>query len=199
MCGFLAYIGDNLNSKRLESGLSSISHRGPDSSEILKKNQFTFGFNRLAIQDLSSKSMQPMVDLYGNIIIYNGEIYNFKEIKKELESNGYEFKTNGDVEVIMKSILHWGFEKSLKNFEGMFAIVYYSKKENKIYACRDFFGIKPIFYSFLSKKEVLFSSEIKAIAKYKGNVELDFTTQSILFFLLVCHQKEKQCSKIFFH
>lgn len=174
MCGFLAYIGDNLNSKRLESGLSSISHRGPDSSEILKKNQFTFGFNRLAIQDLSSKSMQPMVDLYGNIIIYNGEIYNFKEIKKELESNGYEFKTNGDVEVIMKSILHWGFEKSLKNFEGMFAIVYYSKKENKIYACRDFFGIKPIFYSFLSKKEVLFSSEIKAIAKYKGNVELDF-------------------------
>ena len=174
MCGFLAYIGDNLNSKRLESGLSSISHRGPDSSEILKKNKFTFGFNRLAIQDLSSKSMQPMVDLYGNIIIYNGEIYNFKEIKKELESNGYEFKTNGDVEVIMKSILHWGFEKSLKNFEGMFAIVYYSKKENKIYACRDFFGIKPIFYSFLSKKEVLFSSEIKAIAKYKGNVELDF-------------------------
>ena len=99
----------------------------------------------------------------------------------------------------MKSILHWGFEKSLKNFEGMFAIVYYSKKENKIYACRDFFGIKPIFYSFLSKKEVLFSSEIKAIAKYKGNVELDFYNSINPIFLLVCHQKEKQCSKIFFH
>lgn len=115
MCGFLAYIGDNLNSKRLESGLSSILHRGPDSSRILKQKNFAFGFNRLAIQDLSDKSMQPMIDFYGNSIIYNGEIYNFKEIKKELESIGYKFKTNGDVEVIMKSILEWGFEKSLKN------------------------------------------------------------------------------------
>ena len=115
MCGFLAYIGDNLNSKRLESGLSSILHRGPDSSRILKQKNFAFGFNRLAIQDLSDKSMQPMIDFYGNSFIYNGEIYNFKEIKKELESIGYKFKTNGDVEVIMKSILEWGFEKSLKN------------------------------------------------------------------------------------
>ena len=138
--------------------------------------------------------MQPMVDLYGNIIIYNGEIYNFKEIKKELESNGYEFKTNGDVEVIMKSILHWGFEKSLKNFEGMFAIVYYSK-ENKIYACRDFLVLNQVFTLFI-KERVLFSSEIKAIAKYKGNVELDFTTQSILF-LLVCHQKENNVQRYF--
>lgn len=81
MCGFFAYIGDKLNSNRLESGLFSISYRGPDSSGILKQNKFTFGFNRLAIQDLSSKSMQPMVDFYGNSIIYNGEIYNFKEIK----------------------------------------------------------------------------------------------------------------------
>ena len=95
MCGFLAYIGVNLNSKRLESGLSSISHRGPDSSEILKKNQFTFGFNRLAIQDLSSKSMQPMVDLYGNIIIYNGEIYNFKEIKKNSNQTVMNLKQMG--------------------------------------------------------------------------------------------------------
>ena len=60
MCGFLAYIGDNLNSKRLESGLSSILHRGPDSSRILKQKNFAFGFNRLAIQDLSDKSMQPL-------------------------------------------------------------------------------------------------------------------------------------------
>ena len=176
MCGFLAYIGNYVDKDRLKSGLSSLDHRGPDSSKIYSHRDFTFGFNRLAIQDLSENSMQPMIDSYENSIIYNGEVYNFKELRLELENLDYKFQTTGDVEVLMKSILEWGFEKALNKFQGMFSIIYFSKKENKIYAARDFFVIKPLFYSILSNNQILFASEIKAITKYNNNVKIDYLT-----------------------
>ena len=126
MCGFLAYIGENVDQVHFGAALATIAHRGPDSTQIFNSLSYTFGFNRLAIQDLSEKSMQPMVDIYKNSIVYNGEVYNFKELRKELENLNYIFNTTGDVEVIMKSFLEWGFEKSLAKFEGMFSIVYFS-------------------------------------------------------------------------
>ncbi len=174
MCGFLAYIGNYFDKDRFKNGLSSLDHRGPDSSKIYSQRDFTFGFNRLAIQDLSQESMQPMIDSYGNSIIYNGEVYNFKELRLELENLNYKFKTTGDVEVLMKSILEWGFEKALNKFQGMFSIIYFLKKKNIIYAARDFFGIKPLFYSILPNDQILFASEIKAITKYNNDVKIDY-------------------------
>ncbi len=174
MCGFIVYVGKKLNKNKFNLGLSSIIHRGPDSSNQIHLDKISFGFNRLAIQDLSNESMQPMNDHLGNYIVYNGEVYNFKKIKLELESDGYTFKTTGDVEVIMKSIDKWGFEKALKKFQGMFSIVYYSSLKNKVFASRDFFGMKPLFFSPLSTDEILFGSEIKAIINYKNKIEMSF-------------------------
>ena len=182
MCGFLAYIGENVDQVRFGAALATIAHRGPDSTQIFNSLSYTFGFNRLAIQDLSEKSMQPMVDIYKNSIIYNGEVYNFKELRKELENLNYIFNTTGDVEVIMKSFLEWGFEKSLAKFEGMFSIVYFSKKENKVYVGRDFFGIKPLFYLAISDKEIIIASEIKAIIKYNKKAEIDYLSSLNPFF-----------------
>jgi asparagine synthetase B (glutamine-hydrolysing) len=93
MCGFLAYKGENVNLASFDAALATIAHRGPDSTQILNSVSYTLGLNRLAIQDLSEKSMQPMFYIYKNSIVYNGEVYNFKELRKELENLNYRFNT----------------------------------------------------------------------------------------------------------
>jgi len=170
MCGFLVYVGRKINESKFNLSLNTLDHRGPDDSRKIHLNNISLGFKRLSIQDLSDASMQPMKDPTGNIVVYNGEVYNFKKLRATLESKGYIFKTSGDVEVIMKSFIEWGFENSIKKFEGMFSIVYFSNNENKIYATKDFFGMKPLFFSKISSDEFLLSSEIKAILKYKSHI-----------------------------
>lgn len=153
MCGFLVYVGRKVNENKFNLSLNTLDHRGPDDSRKIHLNNISLGFKRLSIQDLSDASMQPMKDSTGNIVVYNGEVYNFKKLRATLESKGYIFKTSGDVEVIMKSFHEWGFENSIKKFEGMFSIVYFSISENKIYATKDFFGMKPLFFSKISSEE----------------------------------------------
>lgn len=146
------------------------------------------GHRRLAILDVSSAGHQPMADLSQNIwLAYNGEIYNFKELRSELEKLGYEFVTQSDTEVIIYAYHAWGIDCIYK-FNGMFAFALWDQKNHQFYLVRDRYGIKPLYYKQLPTGELLFASECKSILQYQdaGKTELDhealleyFTFQNI--------------------
>ncbi|MCX7877348.1 MAG: asparagine synthase (glutamine-hydrolyzing) [Ignavibacteria bacterium] len=139
-----------------------LSHRGPDGEGYWSDGNIGLGHRRLAIIDLSPSGNQPMQTEDGNFILtYNGEIYNFLNIKTELESLGYKFHSKTDTEVVLKSCQNWGNGSVLK-FNGMFAFALWNKKERKLFLARDRYGIKPLYYYFRNNT-FIFSSEIKAI------------------------------------
>lgn len=125
------------------------------------------GHRRLAILDLSYAGHQPMGDLSKNIwVAFNGEIYNFKELKNELEKLGYKFRSYTDTEVIIYAYKEWGIE-CIKKFNGMFSFSLFDNFKKKFYLCRDRYGIKPIYYHITSDKTFIYASEIKSILEYK--------------------------------
>lgn len=125
------------------------------------------GHRRLSILDVSYAGHQPMSDLSKNIwIAYNGEIYNFKELKIELEELGHRFKSQTDTEVIIYAYIEWGIE-CIKRFNGMFAFSLYDNFNKKFYLCRDRYGIKPVYYHITQDKTFIYASEIKSILEYK--------------------------------
>ena len=168
MCGILGLVDFNNNEidkNFFEKSLKTIQHRGPDSTNILLTENLAFGHNRLAIIDLSTNASQPMRSFDNRFVLnYNGEIYNFKEIKKKLLDLNYKFKSQSDTEVILYGWHAWG-KDIVPKLNGMFAFSIYDSKNKNIYLCRDRYGIKPIYYSFF-KNYFIFSSEIKAIVKY---------------------------------
>ena len=147
------------------------NYSGDDSYESIKtkynllKNDkegfFSLGFRRLSIIDLSENGHQPMVSEQGNIITFNGEIYNFREIKSELLEFGYTFKSNTDTEVIIKGYEHFGID-IIKKLDGMFAFCIYDVEKQKLIFARDRIGIKPLFY-FFDSQNLIWASEIKSI------------------------------------
>ena len=139
----------------------SLSHRGPDDNGFFQNENISLGHNRLSIIDLQN-SKQPMKDDKNkNIIIFNGEIYNFKELKSDLKSMGHRFETEGDTEVILKSYSQWGTE-CLNKLEGMFVFCIWDDKKKQLFIGRDKFGEKPLFYYFSKKHGFIFSSEVKS-------------------------------------
>ena len=178
MCGITGIFGKNIKQvkNRIIKMTDSVFHRGPDSGGIIVINDFiALGHRRLKILDLSNNANQPLFsnsERYG--IVFNGEIYNFKELK--LLTN-YKYKTKSDTEVILAIIEEFGVEFFLKKANGMFAIGLYDLLKNKLYLLRDRLGIKPLFF-FKGKKEFVFSSEIKAILK-SGLVEAKFNEEAI--------------------
>lgn len=125
------------------------------------------GHRRLSILDVSYAGHQPMSDLSKNIwIAYNGEIYNFKELRIELEELGHRFKSQTDTEVIIYAYIEWGIE-CIKRFNGMFAFSLYDNFNKKFYLCRDRYGIKPVYYHITQDKTFIYASEIKSILEYK--------------------------------
>ena len=152
MCGIVGFVdfANKSTNKTIEYMTDSITHRGPDGTDTWSKSQnntlISFGHRRLSILDLSQNGAQPM-SFDGLTIVFNGEIYNFQEIKKELISLGYSFNSNSDTEVLLKSFHCWGPE-SVNKFIGMFAYVVYSEQNSKLYLFRDRVGIKPLYYSF---------------------------------------------------
>jgi len=168
MCGIVGF--NNKNKSTLTSMLQSIKHRGPDDNGIYESENFSLGHVRLSILDLTPHGHQPMV--FENLVmVYNGEVYNFKEIKKELESIGYNFSSNTDSEVILKAYHKWGI-KAVDKFIGMFAIAIYDKNLQTITLIRDRVGVKPLYYYF-DDKDFVFSSELKPIMKYKKDLIID--------------------------
>jgi len=130
------------------------------------------GHRRLSILDVSRAGHQPMSDLSKNIwLAYNGEIYNFKELRVELEELGHRFRSNTDTEVIIYAYIEWGIE-CIERFNGMFAFSLYDNFKKKFYLVRDRYGIKPIYYHITAEKTLIYASEIKSILEYK-----DYQTQ----------------------
>lgn len=160
-----------------------LRHRGPDETGIFidEKSNLGLAQQRLAIIDLSPRAHQPMSSENGDFwITYNGEIYNFPEIRKELEKKGYQFRTNSDTEVVLKSFQEWG-KDCLEKFRGMFSFAIWDKRKEKLYLFRDRFGVKPLFYYF-DEKNFLFASELKAIYSFpKFKKEIDFQALSFYF------------------
>jgi asparagine synthase (glutamine-hydrolysing) len=189
MCGILGYISKNNNIKftEFEKSLSRLSLRGPDgqgySENILKNNSVhvRLGHRRLAIIDLSNAGKQPMSDRTGMYeIIFNGEIYNYKAIKRKLQEKGYVFKSNSDTEVLLYGYIEYG-KKILRDIEGMFAFAIYDKLNNIIFCARDHFGKKPFYYLF-DNDQFIFASELKAISSFKS-LKLNIDLSSINKFL----------------
>ncbi len=177
MCGFTGICYSNrekvVDPNVLKDMNNSIAHRGPDDEGFLIDKNIGFGFRRLSIIDLSS-GHQPMCDSQEQAwIVFNGEIYNYKKLRCELESRGRVFRTNSDTEVIVNSYLEYGLD-FVNTLRGMFAFAIWDKINNKIVLGRDRFGIKPLYYS-LDSERLVFGSEMKTILK--GNFskkELDW-------------------------
>ncbi|CAN5373789.1 asparagine synthase (glutamine-hydrolyzing) [soil metagenome] len=167
LAGIISY--NNPPSERLIKLMrDSMAHGGPDDfgTYIDQDLPVAFGFRRLSFQDLSPLGHQPMMDGDKNIIlIYNGEIYNFKEIRDELLRKNYRFISSSDSEVIIYAYLEWGRE-CFQKFNGMFAIALLDKRTNKILLARDHAGIKPLYYS-LDGSQLIFASEIRAFKKIR--------------------------------
>ena len=143
----------------------ALVHRGPDDVGVWTdpKIGVAFGHRRLSIQDLSSEGHQPMTSACDRFVMsYNGEIYNFQEIRKDLEQNGFQFRGHSDTEVLLAAITEWGLENTLKQLIGMFAIAIWDKEQESLTLVRDPVGKKPLFYGWCHQT-FLFGSELKAL------------------------------------
>ncbi|MCE9643676.1 asparagine synthase (glutamine-hydrolyzing) [Candidatus Parcubacteria bacterium] len=139
------------------------AHRGPDATDTFIEEGISFGHNRLAIIDLSPRSAQPMTDASGRYtLVFNGQIYNFKELKAELSD--YPFRSEGDTEVILAAYIRWG-KKAVERFNGMFALAIWDRENKELFLARDHAGIKPLYYAE-TERGLIFSSEIKGILEY---------------------------------
>lgn len=198
MCGITGFFSykNKVDSKKYYESHLKIAHRGPDDEGFIYKNEnnqiehlkgndtidalrdrvhilgkepsnLILGHRRLSIIDLTSNGHQPynFDDLY---MVYNGEVYNYVELKKELEAFGYKFTTNSDTEVVLKAFHKWGVD-AFNKFNGMWAIAIYDKKKDELLLCRDRFGIKPFYYSFIDDN-LIFGSEIKFVASFFNNL-----------------------------
>jgi len=169
MCGINGF---NWNNKDLIEKMNcDLRHRGPDDEGVFVDEEVSLGHLRLSIIDLSKNGHQPMSDLQGKFhIIYNGEVYNFKSLREELESLGYSFKSNTDTEVILYSYIQWR-EGCLEKFNGMFAFVIYDSENKSLFLARDRVGIKPLYYYFDKKnKKIMFSSEIPPLLRHEIDI-----------------------------
>lgn len=174
MCGIAGIIAKDSSDSSLSElrlMLKTLEHRGPDAEGIFTEGGVHLGHRRLSIIDLSTEANQPMH--YKNyVIVFNGEIYNYIELRKELQKEGHHFITQSDTEVILHSFEEWG-EGCLEYFRGMWAFAILDKDMQRIFLARDRFGIKPLYY-LNAKNNFIFASEIKAIvANRKRKVKYD--------------------------
>ena len=167
MCGFFGIFQLNSETEpdrdKLALTAKMLSHRGPDSSGIYADSTVGFVHTRLSLLDLSSRSNQPFWDSQQRYcLLYNGEIYNFQQLRLELENKGVRFRTTSDTEVVLECLLHDGVRAAVEKLEGMFAFALYDKQNQSLVLGRDCFGIKPL-YIYQSDSEIIFSSEIMAM------------------------------------
>lgn len=168
MCGIVGIFnlnGEPVSPVLLRKMTDAIKHRGPDSEGFYVDSFIGLGHRRLAIIDLSRAGHQPMITENKQFAItYNGEIYNFQELKRELENLGHKFKSRTDTEVILRSYVQWG-ANCVQKFNGMFAFAIWDKTRQELFLARDRYGIKPLYYTFVGTT-LLFASEQKAIIKH---------------------------------
>lgn len=176
MCGITGIFSSSL---RLKSGhietevrtmLAALAHRGPDDEGIWCDTDLplALGHRRLAILDLSPTGHQPMVSASGRFVtVFNGEVYNFKELSRELLERGHSFRGTSDTEVILAAFEEWGILEAVKRFNGMFAIAVWDVREHALSLIRDRLGVKPLYYGW-NRDSFLFASELKALKRSSG-------------------------------
>lgn len=177
MCGFVGFcnlkkdISSDFSTKNIITAMNeSLSKRGPDEEGYYYDKNVFLGHKRLVVVDPAG-GKQPMSIMHNNkvyTIVYNGQLYNTKELKSELKQNGFDFTTNSDTEVLLKSFILWK-QELLRKLNGIFSFVIWNSSDNELFLARDHFGVKPLFYT-IKDNTIIFSSEIKAILKHPGIV-----------------------------
>lgn len=169
MCGIAGYFGLPEDKKLLQTMNTAQAHRGPDGDGYFTHGSVGLAHLRLAFIDREHGGQPLYADNKNLVLIYNGEVYNFKELRAELETAGRTFTTNSDSEVVLQAYAQWGTD-AFDRFNGMFALAIYDKKKEELVLARDHFGIKPLYFTNIgsaSKPQILFASEIKTILATK--------------------------------
>lgn len=169
MCGFVGFTGHVENDERvLKAMMDRIIHRGPDMGGTHIKDGVALGFRRLSILDLTEAGAQPMGNEDGSVfVVFNGEIYNFQELRAELEAAGHTFHCDADTEVLVHGYEEWG-EGLVERLRGMYGFVVHDMRSGKLFGARDIFGIKPFYYYQTADGDLLFGSEIKSFLEHPG-------------------------------
>ncbi|MDD6572451.1 MAG: asparagine synthase (glutamine-hydrolyzing) [Thermoflexaceae bacterium] len=190
MCGIFGAVNVKLSEEKALYCLNQLKHRGPDGYGLWQKDGVTLGHRRLAILDLTDNGKQPMS--YANErywLVFNGEIFNFLEIRKELEEKGYHFKSDSDSEVVLASFMEWK-EACQDKFNGMWAIAIWDMEEKKLFLSRDRFGVKPLYYAQLPDGGLAFASEMKSISPLLNQVEADM--EALALYRSRVHYEDKE-------
>ncbi len=194
MCGLVGiYLNNNSNleEERYEKVINDMAtvqkHRGPDDKGVFvnKQEKLAFGFQRLSIIDLNKNAGQPMISKNKDwLIVYNGEIYNYRNLRKELNFKNSYWQTNSDTEVLLECIAKFGFLKTIKKLNGMFAIAAFSFSNKTLWLARDKFGEKPLYYNYNPNEGFCFSSDIKSFKFFPGfkkNISMEGFAQYIRY------------------
>ena len=166
MCGFAGFVGEVENREQvLKAMMNTIIHRGPDSEGAYIDEEAALGFRRLSIIDLSEIGDQPLYNEdRTKVLVFNGEIYNYQELREKLTEAGHVFVSNTDSETLIHGYEEWG-ESLVERLRGMYAFAIWDTKENKLFAARDIFGIKPLYYAQMNET-LMFGSEIKSFMEH---------------------------------
>lgn len=185
MCGFAGIVGFEglpADKQAVDRMTASLFHRGPDEGGFYASRSVGLGFRRLAILDLTPTAHQPMISEDGELVlVFNGAIYNYVELRRELQSLGHAFRSTGDTEVLLHAYQQWGHD-CLQKLNGMWAFLIYDRQRGHVFGSRDRFGIKPLFY-YRTNRYGLFASEIKAIRAsglYQGGVNWKIASKFLL-------------------
>ncbi len=179
MCGItgiLNFRNGSSNPLVIQQMTDAVAHRGPDADGFFIEDEIALGHRRLSIIDLSSAANQPFFDHSGRyVMVFNGEMYNFMDVKKRLPE--YPFHTSGDSEVLIAAYAKWGAD-CIQYFRGMFAFAIWDKQERSLFVCRDRMGVKPLYY-FMDEEKFLFSSELRSILA-SGKVKRKICNQALI-------------------
>lgn len=184
ICGSLNFAGQSHQDEAAIIQLSKLmERRGPDDSGLWADEQYcVLGFQRLSILDLSSAGHQPMTTHNGRFaLVYNGEVYNFQELREELQQKGIPFRSSGDTEVVLQALALWG-KDALSRFNGMFALGFYDALEKRLMLARDHAGIKPLYY-LMTSKGIVFASQYDQIMAHPWARALDVSKDGLALYL----------------
>jgi asparagine synthase (glutamine-hydrolysing) len=175
MCGIIGIVcskAGKIDRQILGQMTDALAHRGPDGDGhwISADGRAGLGHRRLSIIDLSSAGAQPMLSASGRYALtYNGEIYNFRELRRELQAKGHQFNGHSDTEVVVAGFEHWGIDETVSRCAGMFALAVWDERERALVLVRDRIGIKPLYYSVMNGS-LVFASELRPIVVQRGKL-----------------------------
>lgn len=182
ICGIIRFDRQAVDGRMVQQMMRVMAHRGPDDQGLVLRGPVGLGVVRLSILDLSANGRQPMASADGRwVLVYNGEVYNFVELRSELQSKGYMFKSNSDTEVVLNSFIEWGVE-CLPKLIGMFSFAIYDNIARTVTLVRDRFGVKP-FYFESRESTLIFASEIAALLSLRRESEVKINEQTMFDFL----------------